>query len=65
MDEGAIAARKRWKAIVERDTDKRWTKGKAYVRLWQEGVRPTYAAALTEPVKEEVAEKVEFSAVQR
>ncbi|TFK77289.1 hypothetical protein BDN72DRAFT_735217, partial [Pluteus cervinus] len=49
MDEGAIAARKRWKAIVERpEANKEWTRGQEYVRLWKEGVRPTYSAALTE-----------------
>lgn len=51
LDEGAIAARKRWKAIVERqDGGQAWTKGAEYVRLWKEGVRPTYAPMLTQPV---------------
>ncbi|KAH9937229.1 mitochondrial ribosomal protein S25-domain-containing protein [Fomitopsis serialis] len=36
-------ARKRWKAIVERESPPTsWTKGQEYTRLWQEGVRPTY-----------------------
>jgi len=52
LDEGDIVARKRWKAIVEKQGGgvEEWTKGKEYVRLWKEGVRPTYSAALTEPV---------------
>ncbi|KAF9527760.1 mitochondrial ribosomal protein S25-domain-containing protein [Crepidotus variabilis] len=52
LDEGAIAARKRWKAIVEKSHGRgQWSKGEEYVRLWQEGVRPNYMPALTEPVK--------------
>ncbi|KAF8633006.1 hypothetical protein AX15_001603 [Amanita polypyramis BW_CC] len=51
FDEGAIAARKRWKASVERqDGVNQWTRGQEYVRLWKEGVRPSYAPALTEPI---------------
>jgi len=50
LDEGAIAARKRWRAIVDRQSGGDWTKGQEYVRLWKEGVRPTYAPALTEPI---------------
>ncbi|EAU92728.1 hypothetical protein CC1G_01773 [Coprinopsis cinerea okayama7 len=48
-DEGALAARKRWKAIVEkRDGVDQWTKGEEYVRLWKEGVRPDYSPILAE-----------------
>ncbi|KAH9836991.1 mitochondrial ribosomal protein S25-domain-containing protein [Rhodofomes roseus] len=37
-------ARKKWRAIVERDSPPTpWTKGQEYTRLWQEGVRPSYA----------------------
>ncbi|KAI0961934.1 hypothetical protein AcV7_010348 [Taiwanofungus camphoratus] len=44
---GENAARKRWKAVVERDgLPGSWTKGQEYVRLWQEGIRPTYAPLL-------------------
>jgi small subunit ribosomal protein S23 len=51
LDEGAMAARKRWKAIVERKHSLgEWSKGQEYVRLWKEGVRPTYAPPLTEPM---------------
>ncbi|KAF8167712.1 mitochondrial ribosomal protein S25-domain-containing protein [Crassisporium funariophilum] len=51
LDEGAIAARKRWKAIVEKQREgSQWTKGQEYVRLWKEGVRPNYMPALTKPV---------------
>jgi small subunit ribosomal protein S23 len=54
MDEGALAARKRWRAIVERTTGTgEWSRGEQYVKLWREGVRPDYAA-LTEPVAESV-----------
>jgi len=48
QDEGALAARKRWKAIVERHHGaNQWTKGEQYVRLWQEGIRPDYMPAVT------------------
>lgn len=37
IDEGAIAARKRWKVITERyDDQSAWTKGEEYVKLWKE-----------------------------
>jgi small subunit ribosomal protein S23 len=52
LDEGALAARKRWKALVEKNHGvNQWTKGEEYVRLWQEGIRPNYSPALTEPVQ--------------
>lgn len=52
MDEGALAARKRWKALVEKNHGvNQWTRGEEYVRLWQEGIRPNYSPALTEPVQ--------------
>jgi small subunit ribosomal protein S23 len=51
LDEGAIAARKRWKAIADRTSGQgEWSRGQEYVRLWKEGVRPTYLPALTESV---------------
>ena len=50
-DQNAIAARKRWKAVVEREQPAvPWTAGQEYVRLWREGIRPSYSPALTEPV---------------
>ncbi|PPQ74383.1 hypothetical protein CVT24_000837 [Panaeolus cyanescens] len=59
LDEGAMAARKRWKAIVEnRHGANQWTKGQEYVRLWQEGIRPNYMPALTEPVEAVAAASV-------
>ena len=71
LDAGAIAARKRWKAIVERTgaVGSGWTKGQDYVRLWKEGVRPTYAPGLTEPTEtgptaEQVAETADFMGVR-
>ncbi|GBE77799.1 mitochondrial ribosomal protein S25-domain-containing protein [Sparassis latifolia] len=48
QDANENAARKRWKAIVESALPGSWTKGQEYVRLWQEGIRPTYAPLLTE-----------------
>ena len=54
LDEGAIAARKRWKAIVDRHPGaNQWTKGMEYVRLWKEGVRPNYMPSLTMPIDQE------------
>ncbi len=53
LDEGAIAARKRWKAIIDKNHGQnQWSKGEEYVRLWQEGTRPNYMPALTEPTME-------------
>ena len=50
-DQNAIAARKRWRAVVEREQPAiPWTAGQEYVRLWREGIRPSYSPALTEPV---------------
>ncbi|KAK7694988.1 hypothetical protein QCA50_002176 [Cerrena zonata] len=46
LDAGALAARKRWKTIVEREPGP-WSRGQDYVRLWQEGVRPTYSPMLS------------------
>jgi small subunit ribosomal protein S23 len=66
LDEGAMAARKRWKAIVEKQHGVRqWTEGQEYVRLWKEGVRPNYAPILTQPVAaestpEEIAESPDY-----
>ncbi|KAF9270000.1 hypothetical protein L218DRAFT_1071498 [Marasmius fiardii PR-910] len=50
LDEGAMAARKRWRAIAQPHSEtKEWSRGQQYVRLWKEGVTPKYAPALTEP----------------
>jgi len=50
-DQSAIAARKRWKAIVERDHPMtEWTGGQKYMKLWKEGVRPDYSPGSTQPV---------------
>jgi small subunit ribosomal protein S23 len=53
LDAGAIIARKRWKAIIEREgrVGSGWSRGQDYVRLWKEGVRPSYAPSLTEPTE--------------
>ena len=51
LDAGENAAKKRWRAIVEREGPPgSWTKGQEYVRLWQEGIRPTYSPALATTV---------------
>ncbi|KAI0785094.1 mitochondrial ribosomal protein S25-domain-containing protein [Abortiporus biennis] len=51
LDQAEFAARKRWKAIVGREGEPHgWTRGENYVRLWKEGVRPTYAPQITAPV---------------
>ncbi|KAL0578500.1 mitochondrial ribosomal small subunit component [Marasmius crinis-equi] len=50
LDEGAMAARKRWRAIAQPHSEARqWSVGQQYVRLWKEGNTPKYAPALTEP----------------
>ena len=71
MDAGAIAARKKWRAIIEKQgrVGSGWTKGQQYVRLWHEGVRPTYAPSLTEPSGSdpsaaEVAQNADFMNLQ-
>lgn len=53
MDESALVAKKRWKAIVERDIgESEWTKGEEYVRLWKENIKAEYAPQITEPIAE-------------
>jgi len=72
LDAGAIAARKRWRAIIERQgrVGSGWSKGQDYVRLWKEGVRPTYAPGLTEPTVEEptpqeVAQRADYMMINK
>ncbi|TRM65932.1 mitochondrial ribosomal protein S25-domain-containing protein [Schizophyllum amplum] len=51
VDEGEIAARKRWKAVADRyEGTVEWTRGEKYVRLWRDGVRPTYSPAIAQQV---------------
>ncbi|KAJ7040365.1 mitochondrial ribosomal protein S25-domain-containing protein [Mycena alexandri] len=53
VDEGSLAARKRWKMIAERhigETD--WSRGVQYVKMWQAGNRVNYSPALTRPIEE-------------
>lgn len=75
MDSGALIARKRWKAIVDRKNGvNEWTSGQEYTRLWRDGVRPNYLAA-TQPLQqiaaedpsspEAVAKSVDFLAINR
>lgn len=46
-DMAASTARKRWRMIMESvNTKETWSRGQDYVRLWQQGVRPTYSPAL-------------------
>ncbi|KAI0706149.1 mitochondrial ribosomal protein S25-domain-containing protein [Cytidiella melzeri] len=46
-DAMANTARKRWRMIPEQVGEpSAWTKGEHYIRLWQEGVRPSYAPTL-------------------
>jgi len=50
LDASELAARKRWKAIVTREgSPGTWSRGQEYVRLWKEGVRPTYSPILEVP----------------
>jgi len=52
LDEGEMAARKRWRSIaMEHDEVREWSKGQEYVRLWKSGVTPKYAPALIEPLR--------------
>lgn len=52
-DEAALAASKRWKAVVERQHGvNQWTRGEEYVKLWKEGILPNYSPALTEPISQ-------------
>ena len=46
QDAAAQAARKRWRAVIERGGT--WTRGEEYTRLWQEGTRPSYSQAIDE-----------------
>ncbi|KAH7106730.1 mitochondrial ribosomal protein S25-domain-containing protein [Auriculariales sp. MPI-PUGE-AT-0066] len=45
LDSGALAARKRWKAIIDRKQDTEFQRGEAYVSLWKKGVLPDYVPA--------------------
>jgi hypothetical protein len=55
LDEGELAARKKWKAVVDRTAGTgEWSRGENYTRLWREGTRPDYAPALTQPGLETV-----------
>jgi len=72
LDAGAIAARKRWKAIIDKQggVGSEWSKGQEYVRLWEGGVRPTYAPSLTEPpptdpIIEEIAKSADWMGIKR
>ncbi|KAJ7070761.1 mitochondrial ribosomal protein S25-domain-containing protein [Mycena amicta] len=51
MDESALTSRKRWKMIAERHAgESQWSRGAAYVRLWQSGNRVDYSPVMTGPV---------------
>jgi len=44
LDEGALLARKRWKAILDVDSGmgNTWSRGQEYAKLQEQGVRPTH-----------------------
>ncbi|KAJ7109968.1 mitochondrial ribosomal protein S25, partial [Mycena epipterygia] len=47
LDEGQLAARKRWKAIAERHQGmSNWSRGVEYVKMWRAGIRINYSPAL-------------------
>jgi small subunit ribosomal protein S23 len=65
QDEGALAAQKRWKAIVERRHGAdQWSKGEEYVRLWQQGVKPNYMPVLV-PSRQEQQHQQRQATVQK
>lgn len=49
LDIAETMARKRWRTVFEKHggVPSSWSRGQEYVRLWQEGVRPTYSPALS------------------
>ncbi|KZV91330.1 hypothetical protein EXIGLDRAFT_615820 [Exidia glandulosa HHB12029] len=49
LDSGALAARKRWKMIIERKQDAEFSRGEAYVALWKKGELPDYLPASATP----------------
>jgi small subunit ribosomal protein S23 len=54
-DEDVSAANKRWRAILDKKMHgEKWSRGQAYVRLWQTGVRPTYLKSLTDSTQKAV-----------
>lgn len=62
-DEGAAAARKRWKAIADRvDDPGTWSQGQQYVRQWKKGIRPSYTS-MTAPESLPPAPAVDFMGV--
>lgn len=47
LDQAESTARKRWRMVAENVGMRPvWSRGRDYTRLWQEGIRPTYSAAL-------------------
>jgi len=54
IDEGSLAARKRWKMIAERHAgESQWSKGVQYVKMWQAGNRVNYSPVMTSPIGED------------
>lgn len=44
------ASHKKWRAVAKREgPEMPWSSGQEYVRMWKEGVRPTYIPVVTEP----------------
>lgn len=66
LDSGALAARKRWKMIIESAESADWTRGQGYTRLWQEGVvpdyLPQYSSKAIDPAERAVASPTKSSA---
>ncbi|KAF9229078.1 hypothetical protein BS17DRAFT_770991 [Gyrodon lividus] len=63
LDEGALLARKRWRAILNVDSGMGniWSRGQEYANLQKQGVRPTHLVAddqtrLSTPAKDELTE---------
>ncbi|KAF7337459.1 37S ribosomal protein S25, mitochondrial [Mycena sanguinolenta] len=55
IDEGSLAARKRWKMISEKHVGQsQWSKGVQYVKMWQAGNRVNYSPVMTRPIGEDV-----------
>ena len=64
-DQIAIAAEKRWKAVVESDQPPvPWTAGQEYVRLWKERVRPNCSPAMARFLSPPLAFRLQRRATQ-
>ncbi|KAK7064016.1 37S ribosomal protein S25, mitochondrial [Favolaschia claudopus] len=65
IDEGSLAARKRWKMIAEKHAgESQWSKGVQYVKMWQAGNRVNYSPAMTSLIDEDMLAEPEHSDLQ-